>query len=187
MRQVSQQPFRFNLRSYHQLARTGIVPSDARVELLDGEIIEMSPIGPKHLLFTARLQQRLVTHYGDRVLVIGQSPIRLSDFSEPEPDVYLVPLERLEGQTRTPTAEDAVLVIEVSDSTLRYDRSRKLPSYAQANLQEVWIVNLGRGKAKPSLEVYREPKDGAYAPPLVLQPGQPVTPLAFPGEALQWW
>jgi Uma2 family endonuclease len=183
-----QERFQFDVPTYRRMARTGILPRDAHVELLDGEIITMSPIGPKHILFTARLQQKLVTSFGDRVLVIGQSPIQLSDYSEPEPDIYLVPLERLDGELRTPTSEDAVLVIEVSDSTLRYDRTRKLPSYARAGVQEAWIVNLGRGKkAKPILEVYRKPNGDVFDSLEVFQVGQRVELLAFAGELLEWW
>ena len=99
-----------------------------------------------------------------------------------------MPLERLDGELRTPTSEDAVLVIEVSDSTLRYDRTRKLPSYARASVQEAWIVNLGRGKkAKPILEVYRKPNGDVFDVLEVFEVGQHVEPLVFPGEMLEWW
>lgn len=141
---------------YHALAEAGLFHEDDRVELLDGHLIAMSPVGGPHLTVVNRLSRWLTLHAGAAVVSV-QNPLRLNDRSEPEPDVVLLRPGSDDG--RVPTAADALLVVEVSDRTLGYDRGVKRDRYARAGVPEVWVVGVeGR-----FVEVARGPEaDGAY-------------------------
>jgi Uma2 family endonuclease len=128
------------------------------------------------------LQKRFEQRFADRVLISVQSPVRLLPDSEPQPDLVLLkpPLETY--RNRLPQAEDILLLIEVADSSLEYDRNEKLPIYARAEIPEVWIVNL---KDK-QLEVYSEPKNGRYGQLKTYEEGSEVAPRAF-DESINCW
>ena len=158
------------------MGAAGILRPDERTELIEGEIITMPPIGPEHADNVSGLIERFVRWLGDRARIRGQSPIRLPSGSEPEPDVVLARL-RLEGyRDRHPEPEDVLLLIEVSDTTLSFDRGRKLLLYAQAGIREVWIVNLQVSR----LQVYREPTPLGYRQTLLVPRDGQIAPLAFP-------
>ena len=167
---------RFNVRAYYRMAESGVLPADARVELLNGRVIDMSPIGPFH----GGLINRLIRIYGKvaygRWLASAQNPLRLDDHSEPEPDFMLLKPSPDDYTSRHPRPDEVFLLVEVSDSTLDYDREEKLPAYGRAGVAEVWIVNLNEA----TLEVYREPHFTGYAAKTVLGPGDQAAPLAFP-------
>ena len=158
------------------MVEQGVIAPDARVELLEGIIVDMAPIGPFHVGVTAMLSRFLTLAGGDRWLVISQSPLRLSSDTELQPDIMLVPLTMEEFKSRTVIPADVSLLIEVSDTTVRYDRQRKLPLYAEAGIKEVWIVNLD----DHFVEVHRGPAGEKYGSMQQVRPGEFASPLAFP-------
>ena len=157
------------------MAETGILRPDARVELLDGEIIDMSPIGPFHAGVVGRLTRLFTLHSKNRWLLSPQNPLRLNDSSEPEPDVMLLKPSPDDYTSRHPQPEDVFLLVEVSDSSLAIDVEKKLPLYGRAGVAEVWIVNLEEG----TIEVYREGRFNGYASKAISR-RRPGRPLRFP-------
>jgi Uma2 family endonuclease len=170
----------FTVDEYHRMAEVGILTRRDRVELIDGEIVEMSPIGPPHVRCVMYLNEVFVRRLEGRALVSGQMSLRLSQWSEPEPDLALLrpPLAKY-GQ-EIPASGDAVLVVEVADTSLHRDRVVKLPRYAAAGVPETWIVDLNGG----AVEVYREPSPVGYRVTRRLERGADVAPAAFPDIVL---
>ncbi|HSE84154.1 MAG TPA: Uma2 family endonuclease [Thermodesulfobacteriota bacterium] len=148
----------FNITEYYRMAEAGILSEDDRVELIKGEIIKMAPIGSRHAGCVSRLNNLLSRQVGGTALVNVQNPVRLSDFSEPQPDIALLKPRDDFYSNGHPTPNDVLLIIEVSDTSLEYDRDIKVPLYATALIQEVWLVNL----MKDIVEIYREPRSGIY-------------------------
>ena len=171
---------RFSVKDYHRMAETGVLHPAARLELLNGEILDMSPIGPFHGSLVGRLTRLFNKLSRDRWLVWPQNPLRLDDYSEPEPDVMLIKPAEDAYASRHPRPDDVFLLIEVSDSTLDYDRDQKLPAYGRAGVAEVWIVNLNA----LTIEVYREPHFTGYGSKTVLRAGDQALPQAFPDAAV---
>ncbi len=166
---------RFTVLDYYRMAETGVLRPDARVELLNGEIIDMSPVGPFHGGVTKRLN-RFFTRLGKgRWLVAVQDPVHLDEHSEPEPDLMLLKPAGDDYTTRHPRPEDVYLLIEVADTSLAIDRDEKLPLYGRAGISEVWIVNL----IDQTLEVYREPHFTGYGSKATLRPGDQAKPQGF--------
>ena len=167
---------RFKVQEYYRMAETGILRPDARVELFNGRIIDMSPIGPFHgglVKCLIRIYTRLAQ---GRWQVAAQDPLRLDDHSEPEPDFMLLRPSPDDYKGRHPRPDDVFLLIEVSDTTLDYDREEKIPAYGRAGIAEVWIVNLNNA----SVEVYRDPHFTGYGSKTVLAAGDQVAPQAYP-------
>jgi Uma2 family endonuclease len=148
----------FTVAEFERMGEAGVFTKDARLELIEGEIIEMSPIGSRHAACVKFLSRFLNRTVGDIALVSTQDPIRLNDFSEPEPDLALLRLRDDFYRDAHPTPADVLLIIEVADTTLAYDRQVKVPLYAKAGVAETWIVNL----TDEQIEVYAEPASGAY-------------------------
>ena len=172
---------RFTVDDYRRMAASGILGEDDRVELLEGEVVEMSPIGRPHAACVARLIRLFTQLPHADAQVEAQNPIRLDRFSEPEPDLVLLrPRPDFYAQ-ETPGPADVLLACEVADSSLEVDRLKKLPLYAAAGLAEVWIVDL-TGEA---VEVYREPDGARYRVALRRGRGERVTPSAFPQLELE--
>jgi Uma2 family endonuclease len=171
---------RFTVDEYEALGRLEEFWDGPRLELIDGEIVEMAPIGPDHASGVAWLVARLITGLGDRAVVRGRSPLRLGDLSEPEPDVTVLipPLDRY--RRRHPVAEDVLLLIEVSNSSLRFDRRTKVPLYARHGVAEVWIVDLAGG----TVEVHRAPSPEGYGVVEQRGRGEAVCHAAFPDVEL---
>jgi len=142
---VSPARYSFSVEEWHQMGEAGLFRENPRVELLDGEVIQMSPIGNRHLACVNRLTRLLVNAVGDQAIVSVQNPVRLDDYSEPQPDVVLLLPRRDFYSSATPGAKDTVLLVEVSDTSLSWDRDRKAPRYAAAGIPTVWIVNLAAG------------------------------------------
>jgi Uma2 family endonuclease len=148
----------FTVAEYERMGEAGILSENDRVELVEGEIINMSPIGERHAACVGRLTQLLVLLLQRTAILWVQNPIRLDDYSEPQPDVAVLrPRDDFYGNS-LPTPGDVLLLIEVSDSTLEYDRQIKLPLYARAGVPEVWVVNLG----EEVVETYSQPSGGSY-------------------------
>ncbi len=169
------QRWRFTVEEYEQMGRVGIFAEDDRVELLDGEIVAMSPIGPKHASIVNRLTRLLVQGVGEQALVIVQNPLRLLPRSEPQPDFIVARSRRDFYAGAHPTAEDVLLVIEVADSTLRKDRLVKVPIYARQGVVEVWLVDV----AAREVTVYAQPGDGGYRHVVTARDEEQLSPLAL--------
>src|SRR5580658_1365556 len=159
---------RFSVKDYYRMAETGVLRPDARVELLDGEIIDMSPIGPFHGGVVARLTQLFILLSKGRWLLWPQNALRLNDHSEPQPDVILLKPSTDDYTNNNPQPEDVFLLVEVSDSSLAIDVEKKLPLYGRAGVAEVWIVNL----EEEVVEIYREPHFNGYASKTILGAGE---------------
>jgi Uma2 family endonuclease len=167
-------PYRFSVEDWHRLGEAGIFDKGDRVELLDGEIIIMSPIGDRHA-WACTLLGELFVEQGRRRYVTWQNlPVEADPHSEPQPDLALLPRHLREAR-RLPLSQETHLVVEVADSSLRHDRLRKLRKYAVSGVPEYWIVNL----VDDQIEVFRQPKGDDYAEKLVFTSGQKVGPLAF--------
>lgn len=149
---------RFTIAEYHHMIQAGVFHEDERLELLDGEIVPMSPIGSRHAACVNRLVHLLVQAVASRAIVSAQNPIRLNPYSEPEPDVALLRPSDDFYAAETPGSQDALLVIEVADSSLEHDRTNKIPLYARAGIGEVWLVDLD-GRV---VDVYRNPSAEGY-------------------------
>ncbi len=169
---------KFTVEQYYQMAETGILAPDERVELLEGEIIEMAPIGPRHLICVNKLTRYLNSQLDESIMVNTQNPIRLTNFSEPEPDVSLI--KDAAQLTEVPTSEATLLAIEVSDSTLDRDRSIKQRIYANAKIPEYWIINL----PEDVVEVYRTPMGDVYQDVTVVARDESISPLLLPNLVL---
>ncbi|HJR71550.1 MAG TPA: Uma2 family endonuclease [Gammaproteobacteria bacterium] len=168
---------RLTVEDYYRMGEVGILAPDARVELIDGEIIDMPPIGPPHAGTVNRLVRLLGRAVGDRAVLLVQNPVVLSRHSAPQPDLALA-LPRADFYaSRHPGPADAVLVIEVADTTLPFDRDVKIGLYARHGIREVWLIDV---QAK-HLVRYRTPQRVAYAG--VDQPdlGSPLDIAALPG------
>jgi Uma2 family endonuclease len=168
--------YRFSAEKYHQLAESGILAARGRVELIDGELILMSPIGPPHFGNVARLNSLLAVGLAGRAIVHVQGPVRLNDFSEPQPDLTLLKPRADFYATCFPAPEDVLLIIEVMDTSAGYDRGVKVKLYAAAGIAEVWLVDLNL----ESVEVYRRPSGGQYTEVRIRKRGESVSPEAFP-------
>jgi Uma2 family endonuclease len=148
----------FNVDQYYRLAEAGVLQPDDRVELIEGEIIRMSPIGSAHAACVRSLQIFFSETFGRKYLLSIQSPVRLSDFSEPEPDLALLKARTDLYAERHPLPQDVLLIIEVSDMSVLSDRNVKIPLYARYGIAEAWLVNL----PKKTIEVYYDLANGKY-------------------------
>ena len=168
---------RFSVKDYYRMARAGILGPDDRVELIDGEIVEMPPISDRHAVCVNLLNRLFSRGLGDEFTIQVQGPVRLSAYSEPIPDLAVLrgpPSTYLGGH---PGPAAVLLIIEVSLSSLAYDRRRKVPLYARSEIPEVWIANLRDRR----LELYSDPVDGSYRQTRVLGRGESLSPLLLPG------
>jgi Uma2 family endonuclease len=136
---------RLNVDDYHRMAETGVLAADARVELIDGEVIDMAPMGTRHHSTILRLSQRLQFAVGAGALVATQLPLRLDPHNEPEPDLALLRPRADFYANALPCGADALLVIEVSDTTLAYDLRIKAPLYARHGVAALWVIDLPGG------------------------------------------
>lgn len=149
---------RLTADEYQRLGATGVLPPESRVELIDGEIIDMAPIGSRHWAMVNRINEALMQAIDKQAIVSVQSSFRLDDHSEPEPDIGVFARRDDFYAHALPTAAETLLLVEVADSSVRYDREVKLPLYAQRGVPEVWIVDLD---AK-LFRVFRQPRGADY-------------------------
>ena len=172
---------RFTLAEYHRLAEMGFLSENDRVELIHGQIVEMAAKGTAHEVCITRLLRELPKLVGDRATLRSQSPIVLPPDSEPEPDFTIVQNRADDYLSAHPGPADALLVIEISDSTLIYDQEVKLPLYAEAGISDYWIFNL----VKNYLEVYSEPYQDlqgkfGYGTKRIILPNKAIALPCFP-------
>ena len=143
---------------YHKMGEAGIL-QEKGIELINGEILKMSPIGSNHLSCVNLLTEILFEKLNKREVIISvQNPIRLDEYSEPEPEISLLKRTEDHYSSRLPNADDTLLVIEIAESSLEYDRTIKLPLYAENAVPEFWLINL----KQKQVEAYWEPSSGAY-------------------------
>jgi Uma2 family endonuclease len=166
----------FTVREYHLMGEAGIFAEDDRVELIEGEIIVMAAIGTRHASCVKRLIRRFSSIPEELAIVGAQDPIRLTERTEPQPDVVLLQFRADYYSTAHPRLDEVLLLVEISDSTVDFDRDLKVPNYARSGIQEVWLWDLEEN----CLEVYRNPTGNGYALMQRFWRGQQVAPLAFP-------
>ena len=171
----------FTVEAYEAMAERGIFQPDDRVELLAGEIVEMSPIGTRHAATVNRLTRLFIAALGDRAMVAIQNPVALPPYSEPEPDVAIVRGCDRDYLNAHPRPADILLLIEVADSSLLIDRNVKVPIYAQAGVPELWIVDLTNYR----IEVYCLPSNGRYTTMRTAHRGETLTPSQLPEWTFQ--
>lgn len=167
---------KFTVETYEKMIKGEIFTPQDKVELINGEIVEMSPIGLKHATTVIRLTNLFPLFFQDKALVSVQNSIILNDYSQPEPDLVLLKNREDFYEQKRPSSEDIFLLIEVSDSTLKYDQEIKLPLYAENHIQETWIINLNNS----SIEVYRQPENNFYQQQKILTKKDKISCLAFP-------
>jgi Uma2 family endonuclease len=161
---------KFTVEDYRRMGEAGVLSPDVRVELIEGEIVDTSPIGKRHAACVARLNRMLTLSLQQVALVWTQNPIDLNEHSEPQPDLALLKPRDDFYEHAHPQPEDILIIIEVSDTTLEYDRKIKVPLYARAGIPEVWIVNL----ADESVETFAEPSGGAYQTTAAFSRGEEI-------------
>lgn len=165
---------------YHRMGEAGVFDPEERIELLDGELIAMPPIGEDHAYAVRQLNRAFSRIFAERATIDVQSPVRLDRLSEPEPDAMLLVFREDGYRRRRPTPPDVLLVVEASDTTLRYDRGRKLAAYARTGVAEVWIVNIPAS----CVERYSILENGVYAAVEIVGRGGTIAPRAFPEDAI---
>jgi Uma2 family endonuclease len=138
---------RFTVADYHKMSEAGVLTENDRVELLEGVIIEMSPKGKRHAAATNRVTKVFIQTFGDRAIVTNQNPILLDDASEPEPDIALLAPQEKEYTDRLPQAADVLVILEVSDTTLKFDRETKGVTYAKAGIKQYLVMMLMRANS----------------------------------------
>ncbi|MDY6785457.1 MAG: Uma2 family endonuclease [Cyanobacteriota bacterium] len=174
MFQIQTRPF--TVDEYHKMIQAEILTEDDRVELLAGEIVQMSPIGTRHAACVNRLTHMFTLALGRRAIISVQNPIQLSSLSEPEPDVAIVKARPDFYANAHPKPEDVLLLIEVADTSVGIDRTVKLPLYAEAGIVEVWLIDL----VAEQVGVYRQPTPQGYEAVEQVGAGHTVSPSTLP-------
>jgi Uma2 family endonuclease len=169
---------RFTRAEYLQMVDVGILKPEDRVELIRGEVVEMTRPGRRHIAFVNNLNRLLVLRLADRALVSVQNPVVVADDSEPQPDLALL---RIRSYKETePARDDVLLLIEVADTSLRYDRSTKLLLYAETGIPEYWVVDCGA----EAVDVHRGATADGYRQVTRVDLEGTVSPAAFPDVIL---
>jgi len=161
---------KFTVEEYGRMGEAGVFPPGVRVELIEGKIVDMSPIGDRHAACVGWLNRTLTLLLQHTALIWMQNPVRLDNYSEPEPDILVLKPRGDFYRNGKPRPEDVLLLIEVSDSTLEVDRKRKVPLYARSGVPEVWIVNL----VDERVETFADPSGGAYQTAATFSRGEEV-------------
>jgi Uma2 family endonuclease len=177
---VAQARRRFTRAEYYRMAEVGILKPTDRVELIRGEIIQMSPLGRHHVAYLNNLTQPLVVRLAGRAIVSVQNPVVLADDTEPQPDLAVIRRRAVPYKDAEITTADVLLLIEVAESSLAYDRSTKLRLYAESGIPEYWLVDC----AAERIEVYRAPAADGYREVRRVAAPATISPLAFPDVAL---
>jgi Uma2 family endonuclease len=171
----------FNVAEYYRMAEAGLFSPDDRVELIEGEVVDMSPIGRRHAGCVNRLNKLLNRNVVELAIVSVQNPIGIDDFSEPQPDLALLKPRADFYSNSHPVPADVLVVIEVCDTSVEYDRNVKLPLYARAGISEAWLLIL----PDDTIEVYSNPKDGKYQKVQRLKRGKNLVSPTVPGLTLR--
>jgi Uma2 family endonuclease len=167
---------KFTVDEYHYFIEQGVFKPEERIELWEGEFIEMSPIGKRHASLVDFLVEWFVEISQRRFIVRSQSPIALNDFSEPQPDIALLQRRDDFYRNKSATAKDVLLAIEVADTTVKYDRDVKFPRYAANGIREAWLINLENDR----VEIHSEPTENGYSLIKILHRGQSAESIVLP-------
>lgn len=168
---------RLTVRDFHRMGEAGILPVEGRMELIEGEIIDIAPIGSQHAAVVNRANLLFVHAVAGCAIVSVQNPIILGEHSEPEPDLALIQPREDFYALALPRAADVLLIVEVADTTLRYDREIRIPLYSRHGIPEVWLIDVeGR-----TLTVFETPADGRYRDECLAKPLSRLTLRALPG------
>ena len=166
---------RFTVEQYHRMGEAGILHEDDRVELIDGEIVDMGPIGDPHAACVNKLTDVLTGRFRGRAIVSVQNPVHLPGDNEPQPDVSILRARADFYAAGGHTTTDILLAIEVADTSLAYDLNVKVPLYARSGIPEVWVVDLER----ECVHAFRDPAGGAYETRETIERGGTIAPCAF--------
>jgi len=158
----------FTVDEYYKMAETGVLKPSDRVELIRGEIFKMSPIRSPHSGMVNFLVEKLILELHEKATIASQNPIRLDNYSEPEPDIVVAHYRKDRYRRRHPLPHEIFLLIEVADSTLAYDREIKAPLYAGSGIHEYWILNI----PEQQIEIFKEPVSGVYLQKEIIRHGQ---------------
>ena len=172
---------RFTVAEYYAMADVGILEENDRIELLDGDLIVMPPIGDWHAASVNRFTNSLPPQMQGRAIVSVQNPTRLNDESEPQPDIMLLRWRDDFYGGGHPGPADVLLLVEIADTSVDYDRTAKLSAYARAGIPEVWIAT----RQDIRIEAYTEPTEGEYSNVRYAGPGESIAPQAFPDVILE--
>lgn len=173
---LAPQKHKVSVSEWHKMGKYNIFSPNARMELIEGEIIDMAPIGPSHAGCVIKFIELLAIQKGKNALLNVQNPIQLGNLSEPEPDLVLLrPISHF-YQKRHPTADDIFLLIEISDTTVQHDREEKMFLYAKDGIVESWLVDLNEFQ----IEVYLNPTTDGYTNKQVFESGQILIPSQLP-------
>jgi len=170
---------RFSVDEYYKMIDLGLITDYEKAEIIDGELIKKMTIGDRHAQIVDLLARFFLTNVSDKIRVRIQNPLRISDYNEPQPDIVLADLNLYDGR-RHPRSRETILIVEVSGSTLKFDRDTKLALYAEAGIPEVWIVNLNAD----IFEVHQKPSNGIYQRTNIFNRGETVVSEAMPGLTL---
>jgi Uma2 family endonuclease len=171
---------RFTVDEYHKLGQAGVLGENDRIELVEGELIQMPPIGSTHASIVARLDRAFHASMPQGFVVWTQNPLSLPPLSEPQPDLALVKPRADDYLGSLPAASDVLLVIEVADTTLAYDRDMKIPLYARHGIPEAWLIDVSAAR----LEMHRDPGPEGYRTLLRPDRDAAVSPLALPDVSI---
>ncbi len=180
MMNIQSQPqprrLRFKVDEYYKMIELGMLKDYEKAEIIDGELIQKMPIGKKHSAVVEKLNEVLRDRLGKSVSLRNQPPVRFGDYNEPEPDLAILKRREDFYAERKPVPEDVLLLIEVSDATLKYDRDTKLTLYAEAEIPEVWIVNLQNNL----IEIHQKPHIGIYQLTKIFKRGEQIVSEILP-------
>ncbi|MEW6236454.1 MAG: Uma2 family endonuclease, partial [Candidatus Omnitrophota bacterium] len=166
----------FTVDEFYRMAEIGIFTEDDRVELIEGEIIQMTPISISHASHSMRFNRNFIYRFLDKAIVSIQNPVRLSQLSETLTDIALLKLRGNYYSDRHPMPEDVYLLVEIADSSYEYDRQVKAPLYAKHGVPELWILNLD----KQVIEIFRQPSPEGYRQSFIASPGESINLESFP-------
>jgi Uma2 family endonuclease len=173
-------PKRFRVDEFRKMTEAGILPEESGWEIIDGYLIDKVTIGSRHASTVKKLNRILSKLLGERAIVSVQDPIHIDDYNEPEPDVALLKPRQDFYAERHPSAEDVFLLIEVSDSTISFDRDIKVRLYAEGGVREVWLVNL----IEDTIEQYSSPENGRYGTMTTIKRGSTINSISTEGLSL---
>jgi Uma2 family endonuclease len=174
--------FLLTTQQYHLMHETGVFQESDRLELINGEITEMSPIGRKHAVCVTRLQELFIIRLLGKVQIWSQNPILLDNGSEPQPDLAILKRREDFYADGLPTPEDILLIVEVADSSIDYDRDVKAPLYAAAGIPEMWLFDVN----KKAIEGYSQPSTNGYKLIRRYDENDTLSILAFPDVTFNW-
>jgi Uma2 family endonuclease len=171
-----------SVSDYYRMTETNILTEDDHVELINGELFDMAPIGSFHAGLVTRLSRLLITKLGELAIVTVQNPLYLAELSAPEPDIAVLKPRADDYMQSLPTAQDVLLLIEVADTSLHYDRNVKLPLYAKHQISEVWLIDVKEKR----FDIYQQPDNDYYRLHIRPKANEQIQPLLVASVSIDW-